>query len=817
MTDPSAPMNHRKHNIENPTLVAFPLGGIGAGMLCLDGTGGLSHVSLKNRPDLRNAPLAFSAVTLRADDTNRTVLLEGPVPTEKRAALSLGAPLGATYGLPRLGASTFRHAFPVAWIDFAEEDAFPLRVSLTAWSPFTPPNADQSSLPVAAIEYHFVNTGDEPVDFVYSFNAKNFMGTGEGAAVRRMQGGFVLEQAATAEAPWEQGVFAAFVDDNNVRVNPAWYRGGHRFNPLTMLWNDFRRGQFEDKDELTDGHGPSVGGSLFVPVKLAPGDTRAIRLLLAWHAPESNIREGMDSDDRQSDEAATEHYRPWYAGQFESIRELGDYWRANCDDLREKTFNFSDCFQDSSLPEELLEAVSANLSILKSPTVLRQTDGRLWLWEGSSDRSGSCYGSCTHVWNYAQAICHLFPEMERSLRHTEFNESQDETGHQEYRSGLPIRSIKHVKLAPADGQLGGIMKIFRDWRIGGDTDWLRSLWPTVRKSLDYCIETWDTDRVGAIVEPHHNTYDIEFWGPDGMCCSFYLGALKAASMMGAELGQPVEVYNELYAKGRALMESDLFNGEYFIQKVRWRDLRSPGPEAAATLQNRTYDTPEARRLLADEGPVYQYGTGCLSDGVLGAWMAEMCGVGEILDPGKVLSHLLAVYRYNFREELTRHTNLQRPQYAIGKEGGLLLCSWPHGNRPSLPFIYSDEVWTGIEYQVAGHLACFREMEKAIEIVKTCRKRYAGDVRNPFDEVECGHWYGRALASYGLLQAMTGVRYDAMSRTLHIAPPFPGDFRSFLCAQNGYGTAGVKNGQPFLETVCGTIDVLRVDYSPWNKR
>lgn len=157
---------------------------------------------------------------------------------------------------------------------------------------------------------------------------------------------------------------------------------------------------------------------------------------------------------------------------------------------------------------------------------MRQYDGRLWTWEGCADNWGSCHGSCTHVWNYAQAIPHLFPSLERSLRHTEFEEGQDLKGHQVFRANLPIRPTRHDFHSAADGQLGGIMKVYREWRISGDNEFLISMYPKVKKSLDYCISTWDPRRVGSIEEPHHNTYDIEFWGPDGMHNSFCYGALQ---------------------------------------------------------------------------------------------------------------------------------------------------------------------------------------------------------------------------------------------------------------------------------------------------
>jgi len=136
------------------------------------------------------------------------------------------------------------------------------------------------------------------------------------------------------------------------------------------------------------------------------------------------------------------------------LDELVTYWNEHKEKLKTHSELFRDAFYRSTLPAEVLEAVAANLTILKSPTVLRVADGRLWAWEGCSDDSGCCHGSCTHVWNYAQAIPHLFPALERTLRETEFLVSQDEQGHQNFRSNIPISPTSHDFHAAADGQLG---------------------------------------------------------------------------------------------------------------------------------------------------------------------------------------------------------------------------------------------------------------------------------------------------------------------------------------------------------------------------
>ena len=214
----------------------------------------------------------------------------------------------------------------------------------------------------------------------------------------------------------------------------------------------------------------------------------------------------------------------------------------------------------------------------------------------------------------------------------------------------------------------------------------------------------------------------------------------------------------------------------------------------------------AGELLKKEGPKYQYGIGCLSDGILGAWIGSMCGLDEFIDKEKVTSHLKSIHKYNLKKDLSEHSNPQRPSYALGNEGGLLLCSWPKGGALTLPFVYSNEVWTGIEYQVASHLMLMGEVEMGIDIVDEVRKRYDGRIRNPFNEYECGHWYARALASYGMLRGLTGVRYDAVDKSLFIDSKIGENFQSFLSTEKGYALVGLKGGNPFLQIIDGEINV-----------
>lgn len=946
---------------KNLDYVAFPIGGMGSGMFCLDGTGALSHMSLKNRPDLANVPYAFAAICVKGVE-NGAKVLEGPVPTWKIFSYP-NSGLGhrdKTYGLPRFENASFQARFPFAEINLNDRDV-PLDVHITGWNPFIPTDQDNSSLPVGMLEYSFKNTTDKTLETVFSYNAKNFV---DGAGViRKVKNGFSL---LPPEHKGRKGL-AIYVDDNSANVDCCWFRGGW-FDAQTILWQNISSGNMVSTSP-TDGIAP--GASIYVPLRLQPGETQTVRVNFCWYFPDSKLNCGKldktgaafkktpayavapnsnqqvitgyigerlvnssynggnglvgilessdfrvskrylkflvgggnvpertsvnlvvddnivltatgnqseylneqlwdlssyqgktakirivdmsaerwgyiladqfvltDNKDENLKNISTsaellddfernhwgkwhvvdssveeqnffpkmgkdDYYRPWYSERFSGLKEVISYWDENKNQLRQNSELFSNAFYDSSLPAEVIEAIAANLTILKSPTVLRQYDGRFWAWEGCRDSWGSCHGTCTHVWNYAQALPHLFPAMERTLRETEFKENQNEEGHQSFRANMPISATNHDFHAAADGQLGGVMKAYREWRISGDTKWIRNLYPAIKKSLDYCIHTWDPKRQGCIEEPHHNTYDIEFWGPDGMCTSFYVGALTAFVEISKALGEPTKEYENLLKKGKKYIEEELFDGEYFIQNIKWEGLQATNPAEALSFGGAYSE--EAKKLLKKEGPKYQYGVGCLSDGILGMWLAASCGLDEMIDNDKIVSHLNSVYKYNFKTDLFNHCNPQRPGYACGHDGGLLLCTWPKGGALSLPFVYSNEVWTGIEYQVAGHLMMKGEVEKGLDIVRACRLRYDGTVRNPFNEVECGSWYARAMSSYGMLQALTGVRYDAVDRTMYINSKV-GDFKTFISTNTGFGTLEWKQGKPTLNVLYGSIDI-----------
>jgi len=801
--------------------IAMPLGGIGAGCICLNGVGGLQDFSIWHKPansalpdahGTRESAFALLHVKGRSPVTR---LCEGPMPVEKIYAQGLkaqGYRGGGHEGLPRFERSSFRGEYPFGFVTLRDSQ-MPLRVEIVGWNPFIPLDDRNSSIPCAILEYTLQNPSRRTVEYEFSFHLSHLMMGSKGEAASRnsvIRGAGVHFSNEDDQNSPAFGSASLTIVGHRPTIKAMWARGGW-FDSVTALWREVSSGRFRPNagSNGKDEKGRN-GGSIMMAGTLRPGGRITYPVVITWYFPNPTVTAGVPKGAARAcgeGENCPPPWRPYYISQCKDAADVATHVGKNYESLRRRTQAFHDALFSSTLPSYVLDAVSANLAILKSPTVLREENGNVWAWEGCFAEAGCCHGTCTHVWNYAQAMPHLFPQLERTLRAQELERSMDERGHVTFRGALPDGPTAHTFHAAADGQLGGIMKVYRNWQISGDRPWLERMLPLARRSLDYCIRTWDPDRKGVLVEPHHNTYDIEFWGPDGMCSSIYLGALSAMAAMCRELGKPEEgkFYADLAARGAKYLDDKLFNGEYFEQKVMWKGLRDTS--FADMIAGVDRNSHEMLRLMKKEGPKYQYGKGCLADGVIGAWMATTYGIHTPQTGTNVRKHLHAVFRHNFRADLADHACTQRPGYAWGHEPGLLLCTWPHGGKPTLPFPYSDEVWTGIEYQVASHLIEEGFLAEGLTIVKAARSRYDGHVRNPWNEYECGSYYARAMASYALLGALSGFRYSAPTRTLWMGPKLKSDpFRTFFSAATGFGVITVSKESVAIEMIEGELAV-----------
>lgn len=763
--------------------IAFPIGGIGTGSISIDGAGRLRDVEIFNRPSkgLRFDETMFTLWTRTSDGRTATRVLQGPLDGEGLASDALAETVRRTgAGLPHMRDVRFTGRFPFAILEF-DQPALPVRVQLEAYSPFIPLQPDDSGLPVAMFNFELTNPGADPVDVRLYASIENKLGYPEtgGGRIERLDhpdlSGVVLSTDRHPPTSPRFGTLA-LVSPHRATVVATHGHRGSWFDGLQHYWDQVSADRFEEIREParreTGTDIATIGLSATVPA----GSSLRLPVWLVWHVPNFEKYWGPIPGSGSA-EGLGATWRNHYATRFADATAVAEHLAREHGRLERETRRFADTLWSSTLPAPVMDAVASQLSTLRTTTTARLEDGTFYGWEGCDNDKGSCEGTCNHVWNYAQALPYLFPTLERSVRAAEYRYNLHDDGHMTFRLPLPLGIIPEASFhAAADGQLGGVLRTYRDWLIAGDDEWLSAIWPRVRRSLEYAWTAWDIDRDGVPEGLQHNTYDIEFFGPNPLVATLYLAALRAAARMAVRVGDPAfaETCQDLAARGATWLDAHLFNGEYYEQEVR--------PEAAATSAY----VPSYGDGSNSEPP-YQHGSGCLSDQLIGQWYAHMLGLGHIVDAANARTAAASIVRHNWRRELWDHANAQRI-FALEDEGGLLLATWPRAGRPRWPFPYSDEVWTGVEYEVAALLIYEGLVDDGLRIVAATRDRYDGRRRNPWSEIECGNHYARAMASYSLLLALSGFRYEASDGSLTIRPASSLErrFAAFFSVGSGWG-------------------------------
>ena len=495
----------------------------------------------------------------------------------------------------------------------------------------------------------------------------------------------------------------------------------------------------------------SLSASARVPARCS----REVTFLLAWHFP-NRYSWSPDADCY----ALENRVGNYYATQFSKARDVLEQTVPKLPQLEADTVRFVKAVCTSDLPDVVTEAALFNLSTLKTQTCFRTADGRFFGWEGYKDTEGCCFGSCTHVWNYEQAMPFLFGDLARGMREVEFHHALADDGGMSFRVSLPLHRAQQHGKAAADGQMGCIMKAYREWQLSGDDDWLRAILPQVRKALEFCWIPggWDADRDGVMEGCQHNTMDVEYYGPNPQMGGWYLGALRASEEMHRYLGE-VAFANEcrsLFERGQRWMDRELFNGEYYEQRIQ-----PPASEAAIAAGLHI-----GIGSAATSDPDYQLGSGCLVDQLVGQMMAHVCGLGYLLKPEHVRKTLKSILKYNRLESFHGHVNFMR-SYVLGDESALLMASYPK-RRPRDPFPYFTEVMTGFEYTAAIGMLYEGKVKDGVRCISDIRARYDGQRRSPFDEAECGHHYARAMVSWAAVLALSGFEYSGVESKMSFA-------------------------------------------------
>ena len=780
--------------------IALPLGGIGTGTVSLGGRGELRDWEIMNVPGKGNSTVTtgndapFFAIFTKGKAEAKARLLAGPLYPHEYLHYE-GRPVNH-HGLPRFDEASFDAAYPFGQVNLSDP-AMPVKVRIKGFNPLIPGDSEASGLPLAVLSYEVTNTTDADLEVAVCGAIRNFIGkdgqdfsldwkgdripTGaknnrneyrESGQIRGIY--FRTDGVDPKDKAW--GNFCLSTDSEETVTYRTFTTDNSWSNSMLNFWDDFSDDGLISNPEGTIRH--SVGkdqdpmGALSVKSVLKPGETRCFNFFLTWNFPNRKA---------WSSEVVGNYYSTLYPDSWKSALEF----IPRVGELERRTLSFVNTFLSSSLPEVVKEAALFNLNVLRSQTVFRIEDGHMLGWEGVMDRYGSCAGSCTHVWNYEVATPFLFADLARTMRDVEFRYAMNPDGAMDFRVNLPLGSKPDSNQIAADGQMGCIMKLYREWQLSGDNEFLKEYWPACKSALGFAWKEkgWDGNCDGVMEGSQHNTMDVNYFGPNPQMGFWYMGALRAAEEMAKAMKDKefAKKCHKIFEAGSAWMDANLFNGEYY---------RITDPE--------TFDfLPEG----SDKTPPFQLGKGCLVDQLVGQYMAHICGLGYLGDKDHIRKTMESVMKYNFISDVSGNFNNMR-SYVMGHEACLLMASWPKG-RLEVPFPYFPEAMTGFEYCAATGMLYEGMEEEALKCIGAIRERFDGARRNPFDEPECGHHYARSMASWSAVIALSGFHYSGISRSLEITAK-PGKW--FWSNGSAWGTVTVSDGKAVIKVSEGNLEI-----------
>jgi len=758
-----APGEQTVYRDDHLSAVRLPLGGIGAGTIQINGKGerevwqifnNYQHVTIPNSFFSVRAKVAGDEAVVRAMQTTAV----GPFAAMKEL--------------------TFRGEYPFAWYEFEDGDV-PAKVSLEAFSPLIPMNAKDSAIPCAIFNLTAKNTGEKDLEISFLAAQQNAVGYTDGGAIAdRTFVGYggnrnrvVKDEGATSlELTAEKDAASPGFGTMNMSALCDEVSGTASFSSLNALLTDFAEDGSLTGPEQTGPTpaGETADGALAVPLILKPGEERTVTFVLAWHFP--NAKHGG----WQAWNATGNMYTNWWPDAAGVSRDV----RARLETLTNETRLYHDTFFATKLPHWLRDRISSQVAVLRSKTCFWAEDGYVGAWEGCCPNSGCCPGNCTHVWHYAQAHARLWPEIGRLMRE-QIYAMQDENG------ALPHRLTP--KFGPAaDGQLGDVLGAYREHLCSQDGEWLASMWPKIKRTMEHTIATWDPNEDGVLAGAQHNTLDGSLGGSTTWIGTLYLAALEATARM-AELQGESELakhYRKIRVSGAKLQNETLWDGEYYVQ-------------------------------VRDPQPRHDYADGCAIDQILGEWWARQVAIEPALPADRSRTAMGSLIKYNFRTDF--HGVRQAPRkFVHDDDAGLQMIQWPKNPRPSPTILYGDEVMTGFEYSAAAAMIQLGMLREGFMITRAVHDRYDGRLRtgltptktaswgysgNPFGDDECGKFYARAMSVWSILLACQGFIYDGPAACIGFKPVWqPENHVSFFTGADGYGLFRQRreNGQQVAE-------------------
>jgi non-lysosomal glucosylceramidase len=760
------------------------LGGIGTGGIELRHDGVFYNWHIFN-----NLPFGSGAKFPFADESMLFFMLRWQLP-DQRARIKL---LQIDWGDTTAGIEIYRYSFPwisgIAHIDYEacfpfvrmqfSDPEMPLTVTLEAFSPFIPHDVKNSALPGVFFNFTVKSTARQPIDVMLMATLRSGIGYDvphkqHANAIHQEDWGKIAEMQITGM----DAAHASYGSQALASLNPdsTYYLGWEARHPF---YETLIRQKTLPNIDTTEGRNnlnAETGqlqareksfSSLALSRTLQPEQGFDHTFLTSWYFP--NL---YSEDKSESVKAVCEGN--YYANFFTSAADVARYLQEHHDSLQARTRQFTSAFYDSSLPEAILDQVNSHLNTLITSSWLTK-DGKYAIQEGitSSGYWGpmatidvSLYGGLT--------LLALFPTLDQAMlrAHARIQLESGEISHGidrhfdwfelETRPNVPTRVDLPAQYA---------VLVLRNALWTGDEAFLREMWPSVQRALDYALRERDSDGDGIPDAGGVNTsYDnLAMYGAAAYVGSVWLSALLHALAAARRLGDEaaVSTYSALLERAREQFERKLWNGNYY----------------------RLYSAGDQQ----DEG--------CLTDQLIGQWCGHLIGLENIVAQdriGQVIEHILA---QSFDPEIgIRNCTYPGSYFHEVAED----CWWDQGNTS----------WSGVSLAFAGLLLYQGRTEAAEQVIRAV-DQYHRRSGVYFDHPEWGGHYLRPLSAWSILNGALGLSIHA--GRYRFAPALQGD-RLKLFFATPHGTAHYQQdrqgGTVTLTVASGELRVTDLRFAGW---
>ncbi len=679
--------------------------------------------------------------------------------------------------LSRIENIEYAGRFPFVNMKFTDSE-MPFDITMEAFSPFIPHDVKNSSLPGVYFNFDIQSTTDKKVNVMLIASQRNLVGydTQEKYFITELEQGDgykVFSQSAGRlekdRSSYGTMGIASLSDETTYHLG---WEHKHPYYERLLFENKFRNeNDVKGRNHVDKETGKKVANSSFrvkdqrcfsslaITRDLAPGKSFDHSFVMTWHFPNAygaHNAQGSNRDfkgDYTINQKITKNQGHYYDNFFNNATEVADYMVKNKDDLTVRAKQFISDYYASDVDQFILDQVNSNLNTFITSSTLRK-DMKFGIREGmTADKPWgpnitidvSLYGSLS--------VLALFPELQKTSMRCH-RDLQKPTGEINHGLGFDLDYTQNGTWGVyhrIDMPGNYIQLVLRDYFWTGDKAFLEEMWPSIKKAVEYVLNERDKDKdMMPDMEGIMCSYDnFPMYGLSSYIQSQWLCAMacaeEAANIMDDEAA--AKKYHDIFEKGSKLMDEHLWNGDYYRLSKDYTG------------------------LCEDMEDATEEDNACMTDQIIGQWLAHLTNQGYLFKEEHVKSALQSVMDMSFKDGF-----------------GLRNCSWPE--HPKYFPIHESDLWvdqantpwSGVELAFASFLLYEDMYDEAYKVIKEVNDRYR-EAGLYWDHQEFGGHYYRPMSAWGIINGLLGMSIN--NGSYKFDPKIPkDDFTMFFAYDNG---------------------------------